>query len=70
MMVASIGPFWDASETWLVLDRMTIWQAAAAEASLWIAFVGTCITLPFVVGYTLFAYRVFWGKARHLTYGA
>jgi cytochrome d ubiquinol oxidase subunit II len=54
---------------YLVLDRMTIWQAAAAEASLWIVFVGTCIVLPFVIGYTVFAYRVFWGKARHLTYG-
>jgi cytochrome d ubiquinol oxidase subunit II len=54
---------------YLVLDRLTIWQAAAAPASLWIVFVGTCIVLPFVIGYTVFAYRVFWGKARHLTYG-
>lgn len=54
---------------YLVLDRMTIWQAAAAPNSLWFVFVGTCIVLPIIVGYTLFAYRVFWGKARALTYG-
>jgi len=54
---------------YLVIDRMTIWQAAAAPESLWIVFVGTCIVLPFVIGYTVVAYRVFWGKARELTYG-
>ncbi len=55
---------------YLVFDRMTIWQAAAARESLWIVFVGTCLVLPMIVGYTLFAYRVFWGKTRELTYGA
>jgi cytochrome d ubiquinol oxidase subunit II len=54
---------------YLVLDRMTIWQAAAAPESLWFVFVGTCIVLPVIVGYTVFSYRVFWGKARALTYG-
>ena len=33
-------------------------------------FVGTCVVLPLIVGYTVFAYRVFWGKARSLTYDA
>jgi cytochrome d ubiquinol oxidase subunit II len=32
-------------------------------------FVGTCVVLPMIVGYTIFAYRVFWGKAKELTYG-
>jgi cytochrome d ubiquinol oxidase subunit II len=54
---------------WLVLDRMTIWQAAAAESSLRFVFVGACVVLPMIVAYTLFSYRVFWGKARSLTYG-
>jgi cytochrome d ubiquinol oxidase subunit II len=54
----------------LVVDRMTFRQAAAAEASLFVVFVGTCIVLPVIVAYTVFAYRVFWGKARTLTYGA
>ena len=54
---------------YLVLDRMTIWQAAAAQSSLMFVFVGACIVLPLIVGYTIFAYRVFWGKAKELTYG-
>lgn len=54
---------------YLVVDRLTIWQAAAAESSLKFVFVGTCIVLPMIVAYTLFSYRVFWGKARSLTYG-
>lgn len=54
---------------YLVVDRMTIWQAAAAESSLRFVFVGACVVLPMIVAYTLFSYRVFWGKARSLTYG-
>jgi cytochrome d ubiquinol oxidase subunit II len=54
---------------YLVIDRLTIWQAAAAEKSLRFVLIGTCIVLPFVIGYTLLSYRVFWGKARTLTYG-
>ncbi len=54
---------------YLVVDRLTIWQAAAARESLQFVFVGTCVVLPMIVGYTVFAYRVFWGKARSLSYG-
>lgn len=54
---------------YLVVDRLTIWQAAAARESLMFVFVGTCVVLPMIIGYTVFAYRVFWGKARSLTYG-
>lgn len=54
---------------YLVVDRLTIWQAAAARESLQFVFVGTCIVLPMIVAYTIFAYWVFWGKARSLTYG-
>jgi cytochrome bd ubiquinol oxidase subunit II len=55
---------------YLVVGRMTFREAAAAEASLFVVFVGTCVVLPVIVAYTVFAYRVFWGKARTLTYGA
>jgi cytochrome d ubiquinol oxidase subunit II len=55
---------------YLVVDRMTIWQAAAAPASLKFVFVGACVVLPVIVIYTIFSYRVFWGKAKNLTYGA
>ena len=29
---------------------------------------GVIITLPAILGYTVFAYRVFWGKTRELSY--
>ena len=53
---------------YIVLDRLTIWQAAADTKSLIFIFVGVAITLPAIVVYTVFMYRVFWGKARELTY--
>ncbi len=49
-------------------DHMTIWQAAAAPESLMIIFVGACVVLPVIIGYTAFAYRVFRGKAQPLDY--
>lgn len=54
---------------YVVMDRLTIWQAASATESLAIILVGCAITVPAIVGYTIFAYRVFWGKAGTLTYG-
>ncbi len=53
---------------WLVVDRLTIWQAASSTESLWIIFVGACVVLPVIVGYTVFSYRVFQGKATTLEY--
>jgi cytochrome bd ubiquinol oxidase subunit II len=53
---------------YLVVDRITIWQAASAPESLKFILVGALIVLPAILGYTVFAYRVFWGKARELTY--
>jgi len=53
---------------YLVLDRMTIWEAASAPESLMFMFVGTAIVLPVIVGYSVFAYRVFGGKATSLEY--
>jgi len=54
---------------YVVPDQLTIWQAAAARDSLMIILVGTVVTLPVIIGYTIFAYRVFGGKAQALTYG-
>jgi len=48
----------------VVMDRLTIWEAAAHQSALIFMLVGTLIVLPFLVGYTLYAYRVFRGKAR------
>ncbi len=52
----------------VVMDRLTIWQAASAPESLVIILVGCAITVPAIIGYTVFAYRVFWGKATALKY--
>jgi cytochrome bd ubiquinol oxidase subunit II len=54
---------------YIVIDRLTVWQAASATKSLIFIFVGVAITLPAIIVYTIFMYRVFWGKARELTYG-
>ncbi|HXJ09455.1 MAG TPA: cytochrome d ubiquinol oxidase subunit II [Burkholderiales bacterium] len=48
----------------VVMDRLTIWEAAAHPSALVFMLVGTLIVLPFLVGYTLYSYRVFRGKAR------
>ncbi len=53
---------------YLVVDRIDIWQAASAPESLKIILVGAAVVLPAIFGYTIYAYRVFWGKARELTY--
>ncbi|HSH88699.1 MAG TPA: cytochrome d ubiquinol oxidase subunit II, partial [Ramlibacter sp.] len=55
---------------YIVIDRLTVWQAASATKSLIFIFVGVAITLPAIIVYTIFMYRVFWGKARELSYGA
>ena len=57
----SIFPF-------LVVDRITIWQAASAPEALKIILIGVAVVLPAVIGYTIFSYKVFWGKARALSY--
>jgi cytochrome bd ubiquinol oxidase subunit II len=53
---------------YIVIDRLTVWQAASAHESLVFIFVGVAITLPAIVVYTVYMYRVFWGKARALSY--
>ncbi len=53
---------------WLVVDNLTIWQAASAPEALMVIFYGTVVVLPVIIGYTVFAYRVFWGKSTALSY--
>ena len=52
----------------VVPDQLTIWQAAAAPEALLIIFLGAIVVLPIIALYTVFAYRVFWGKATNLRY--
>lgn len=53
---------------YVVLDRLTVWQAASAPESLMIIFVGALFVLPVIIGYSAFAYYVFRGKATALRY--
>ena len=53
---------------WLVIDRITVWQGTISASSMGVILVGACIVLPVIIGYTVFAYRVFWGKSTHLSY--
>ena len=53
----SIFPF-------VVIDRLTLWEAAAHPSSLKVVLAGAAVVLPFIVGYTIVAYRIFRGKAK------
>jgi cytochrome d ubiquinol oxidase subunit II len=53
---------------YVVPERMTIWEAAAAPESLAIILVGTAFVLPVIIFYSFYAYRVFGGKAHDLRY--
>ena len=53
---------------WLVIDKLNIWQAASAPEALLVIFYGVVVVLPVIIGYTVFAYRVFWGKSTQLRY--
>jgi len=53
---------------WIVVDEITIWQAASAPESLKIILAGALIVLPMIIAYSVFVYRVFSGKAKPLTY--
>jgi cytochrome d ubiquinol oxidase subunit II len=53
---------------YIVPERLTVWEAASAHDSLVIIFVGVAVTLPMIIVYTVFMYRVFWGKATALSY--
>ena len=52
----------------VVPDRLTIWQAAAAPESLAVILFGTAFVLPVIIGSTIYVYRVFGGKAGDLRY--
>ncbi|QDL55174.1 cytochrome d ubiquinol oxidase subunit II [Rhodoferax aquaticus] len=53
---------------WLVVDTLTLWQAASSPEALMVIFYGVVVVLPVIIGYTVFAYRVFWGKSTALKY--
>jgi cytochrome d ubiquinol oxidase subunit II len=57
----SIFPF-------VVVDQMTIWDAASHDSALRFILWGAVFVLPCIAGYTFFSYRVFRGKVREALY--
>ena len=53
---------------YVVIGQLTIWQAASSPAALKVILIGACISVPAIVGYTVFSYRVFRGKTGELRY--
>lgn len=52
----------------IVIGGLTIWESAASVKSLQFTLVGVVITLPVILFYTFFVYRIFHGKATALSY--
>jgi cytochrome d ubiquinol oxidase subunit II len=52
----------------IVPERLTIAAAAASPESLSIILMGVVFVLPVILGYTVFAYVIFRGKATGLSY--
>lgn len=53
---------------YVVPTKMLAVDAASAASSLRFVLYGTVIVLPAILGYTIFSYRVFWGKTTELKY--
>lgn len=53
---------------YVIPQEITIWQAASATESLQFLFWGAVFVIPTIIAYTIFSYRVFWGKAKPLDY--
>ena len=53
---------------YVVMDRLTIWEAAAHPSSLRVLLAGFLAVLPFLAAYTAYAHRVFGGKVREPLY--
>ena len=56
-LIISMYPF-------LVPTSITLWQAAASPESQTFLLIGTCVLVPFILGYTVFVYYTFRGKIR------
>ncbi|WP_293573009.1 cytochrome d ubiquinol oxidase subunit II [Phaeobacter sp.] len=53
---------------YVVPEKLTIYDAAAAPESLWIILVGALCVVPVIIGYSILAYFIFRGKATDLRY--
>jgi cytochrome d ubiquinol oxidase subunit II len=52
----------------VVIDQLTIWQAASSPAALKVILIGVAVAVPAIAAYTVLAYRIFGGKATALRY--
>lgn len=52
----------------IVIGRMDVWSAAASVEALSFMLYGVIITLPLIIGYSIYVYRVFYGRATELSY--
>jgi len=68
MFVLAFGGLAFSIFPYLVIDQITLWEAASASGSLKIMLFGAAITLPVIIAYNIYSYRVFWGKTSELNY--
>ena len=54
--------------SYVVPEKLTLYEAASAPESLFIILVGTLFVLPTIMAYTVLSYYVFRGKATDLRY--
>lgn len=52
----------------IVINKMTIWDTASSTESLRFTFFGVALTVPMILIYTVFIYRIFSGKVTKLSY--
>lgn len=52
-----------------IIGQMTVWQAASSTAALNVILIGAVVAIPAIFVYSIFAFWVFRGKVRELTYG-
>ena len=53
---------------YVVIDQLTLWQAASSPEALKFILVGVCISVPAIAAYTIYSYFVFRGKTSELKY--
>ena len=53
---------------YVVPEKLTIYEAAAAPESLWIILIGAMVVVPVILAYSILAYTLFGGKAQKLSY--
>jgi len=54
---------------YVVIGQLTAWDAASSTEALTIILIGALVTVPMIIAYSLFAFWIFRGKVRDLTYG-